>query len=330
MLKQTRFCVGTGRSLLPLRQSVVPLFSECYYGFNRVVATVCNLTLWFLLLHKGTSNSNHSVSAWHIAISQHLMIGADQLGIEGRGFWWSNKINVPYKPEKIRKKRNDLLTLLLVTKFHAFSSFCPDLRQDCRERSFRPPDRQRPSCCWRLQSKVGCLKCNFRFIYVVLYIDLIWMRHIKATHPHPVQRQTCFESKVLSFAHAQFLQCMRLTLSDRKRCQQQQFCICNTSLNLSVSLHSSRFDNEQAIRQSVEADIGGLKKVIDDTNMTRMNIESEIEAVREELSFLKKNHENVSSQCFWVNHHTLPSYSSCQKSHILNVLGGFFCSFSVI
>ncbi|XP_070815467.1 keratin, type I cytoskeletal 18-like [Chaetodon trifascialis] len=53
-----------------------------------------------------------------------------------------------------------------------------------------------------------------------------------------------------------------------------------------------KFDNEVAIRQSVEADIAGLKKVIDDTNMTRMNIESEIETVREELAFLKKNHEN--------------------------------------
>ncbi|XP_077428375.1 keratin, type I cytoskeletal 18-like [Vanacampus margaritifer] len=53
-----------------------------------------------------------------------------------------------------------------------------------------------------------------------------------------------------------------------------------------------KFDTELAIRQSVEADIGGLKKVIDETNMSRMNIESEIEAVREELEFLKRNHEN--------------------------------------
>jgi len=53
-----------------------------------------------------------------------------------------------------------------------------------------------------------------------------------------------------------------------------------------------KFDNEMAIRQSVEADIAGLKKVIDDTNMSRMNIESEIEAVKEELAFLKRNHEN--------------------------------------
>lgn len=44
----------------------------------------------------------------------------------------------------------------------------------------------------------------------------------------------------------------------------------------------------------MEADIVGLRKVIDDTNMSRMNLESEIEALKEELIHLKKNHEQVS------------------------------------
>uniref|UniRef100_A0A8D2AJX3 Keratin 32 n=1 Tax=Sciurus vulgaris TaxID=55149 RepID=A0A8D2AJX3_SCIVU len=117
------------------------------------------------------------------------------------------------------------------------------------------------------------------------------------------QENASLESKIQEACQSQVLtMCPDYQSYFRTIEELQQKVLCTKAENARMVVHidnaklaaddfRTKYETELSLRQLVEADINGLRRILDELTLCKADLEAQVESLKEELLCLKKNHE---------------------------------------